>query len=89
MTKNTALTSSSQGRQHIATRSMSSSTMSSVHASLYGLGVNVFHPQNNCCSNVYVDGVFGVIARNDAKGGIPSRPRMPAVLPATPSAPWF
>ncbi len=49
---------------------VTNATMSSVNASGYALGVNVFHPQNNCCSNVFVDGVFGVLARSDAKGSI-------------------
>ncbi|HXI85003.1 MAG TPA: glycosyl hydrolase family 28-related protein [Verrucomicrobiae bacterium] len=49
---------------------VTNATMSSVNASGYALGVHVFHPQNNCCSNVFVDGVFGVLARSDAKGSI-------------------
>ena len=49
---------------------VTNATMSSVNASGYALQVHEFHPQNNCCSNVFVDGVFGVLARSDAKGSI-------------------
>jgi hypothetical protein len=49
---------------------VTNATMSSVLASGYALQVHEFHPQNNCCSNVFVDGVFGVLARSDAKGSI-------------------
>ena len=30
----------------------------------------LYHPQDQPGTNNYVDGVFGVLARNDAKGGI-------------------
>jgi len=49
---------------------VTNATMSGVNVVGYAVGVHEFHPQNNCCSNVYVDGVFGVLARSDAKGSI-------------------
>ncbi len=50
--------------------SLSNASMSNVNISGYALGVKPFHPQDQPGTNNYVDGVFGVLARNDAKGGI-------------------
>ena len=49
---------------------VSDATMSNVKSSGYAAQVRVFHPQDTPGTNVYVDGVFGCLARNDAKGSI-------------------
>lgn len=49
---------------------LSNAFMSSINVSGYATQVAPFHPQNVPGTNVYVDGVFGVLGRNDALGGI-------------------
>ena len=49
---------------------LSNASMSSINVSGYATQVAPFHPQNVSGTNVYVDGVFGVLGRNDALGGI-------------------
>ena len=44
--------------------------MSDINISGYAVGVQTYHPQNNPAFDNYVDGVFGVLGRNDAQGGI-------------------
>jgi fibronectin type 3 domain-containing protein len=49
---------------------ITNTSMSTVNVSGYALAVQPFHPQNVPGTNVYVDGVFGVQARSDAKGSL-------------------
>ena len=49
---------------------LSNASMSGINVSGYATQVAPFHPQNVSGTNVYVDGVFGVLGRNDALGGI-------------------
>lgn len=49
---------------------LSNAAMSGINVSGYATQVAPYHPQNVSGTNVYVDGVFGVLGRSDALGGI-------------------
>jgi uncharacterized repeat protein (TIGR02543 family) len=49
---------------------ITNASISSINVSGYALAVQPFHPQNVPGTNVYVDGVFGVLARSDAIGSL-------------------